>query len=102
MDAPETCPLPDDPTLAAIARTLNDTGFWAQIVDRNWRYIYITDALLLTWVGALEPTPVPVGAHYFSPDSPIMRLVWSVHAGERARRVRGSWPIHTRRYRRWP
>ena len=74
MDAPETCPLPDDPTLAAIARTLNDTGFWAQIVDRNWRYIYITDALLLTWVGVLQPRPYPSGRTTSAPSSPIMRL----------------------------
>ena len=39
----ETCPLPDDPVLAAMAKALNDGGQWAEIVDRDWRGVYMTD-----------------------------------------------------------
>jgi class 3 adenylate cyclase len=65
----ETCPLPDDPTLAAIARALNDAGYWAIIVDRNWRNRYMTDAQRLSEGGLLELAPFPVGAHIFSAES---------------------------------
>jgi class 3 adenylate cyclase len=65
----ETCPLPDDPTLAAIARALNDAGYWAIIVDRNWRNRYMTDAQRLSEGGLLELALFPVGAHIFSAES---------------------------------
>ena len=69
MGGQETCPLPDDPTLAAIARALNDAGYWAQIFDRNWRNLYMTDALRLSFGGLLELAPFAVGAHFYSPES---------------------------------
>jgi class 3 adenylate cyclase len=65
----ETCPLPDDPTLAAIAKALNDAGYWAIIVDRNWRNLYMTDAQRLSEGGLLELAPFPVGVHIYSPES---------------------------------
>ncbi len=74
MEGQETCPLPDDPTLAAIARALNDTGHWAHIVDRNWRNLYMTDAWRLTWGGLLELAPFEVGTHTYSPKSLTARL----------------------------
>lgn len=40
----ETCPLPDDPTLAAIARALNDADYWAIIVDEQWHSSWMTRA----------------------------------------------------------
>jgi class 3 adenylate cyclase len=65
----ETCPLPDDPTFASIARALNDAGYWAIIVDRNWRNLYVTDAQRLSEGGLLELAPFPVGVHICSPES---------------------------------
>jgi len=65
----ETCPLPDDPTLAAIARALNDSGYWAIIVDRQWRNLYVTDAQRLSEGGLLELASFPVGVHICSPES---------------------------------
>jgi len=65
----ETCPLPDDPTLAAIAKALNDAGYWAIIVDRDWRNLYETDAQRLSEGGLLELAPFPVGVHISSPES---------------------------------
>jgi len=31
----ETCPLPGDPVLAAVAKALNCAGYWAEIIDRD-------------------------------------------------------------------
>lgn len=39
----ETCQLADDPVLAATATALNDGGYWAEIVARGWRGVYMTD-----------------------------------------------------------
>jgi class 3 adenylate cyclase len=69
VEGQETCPLPQDPTLAAIARALNDAGYWAMIVDRNWRNLYMTDAQRLSEGGMLELAPFPVGVHVNSPES---------------------------------
>lgn len=69
MEGQETCPLPEDPTLAAIARALNDAGYWAIIVDRGSRNLYMTDAQRLSEGGLLELTPFPVGVHVNSPES---------------------------------
>ncbi len=65
----DTCPLPDDPTLAAIARALNDANYWAIIVDGQWRNLYITDALRLSRGGLLELAPFPIGVHFYSSES---------------------------------
>jgi class 3 adenylate cyclase len=65
----ETCPLPNDPTLAAIGRALNDAGYWAIIVDRDWRTVYITDAQRLSEGGLLELAPFPLGVHLSSSES---------------------------------
>ena len=69
MEGQETCPLPDDPTLAAMARALNDAGYWAVIVDRNWVNLYMTDAQRLSHGGLLELAAFAAGAHYYSPES---------------------------------
>ena len=86
--------LPDDPTLAAWASALNDAGFWAQIVDANWRYVFVTDELSLSYQ-ALGLPAVPVGAHLLSAEgvqyvlaqlggswpSPAVRRAWFFSAG---------------------
>lgn len=69
MGGQETCPLPGNPTLAAIARALNDAGYWAIIVDRKWRNLYMTDAQRLSEGGLLELAPFPVGPHLCSAES---------------------------------
>jgi class 3 adenylate cyclase len=70
----ETCPLPEDPALAAIARALNDAGYWAIIVDRDWRNLYETDAQRLSEGGLLELAPFPVGVHISSAESLAAQL----------------------------
>ena len=61
-------PLPDDPLLAETARALRDTGHWAWIVDDQWRVVYVTDELRLTFGGG-ELAEFSIGTHFFGPES---------------------------------
>ena len=86
--------LPDQPILAAWASALNETGFWAQIVDANWRYVFVTDELSVSYE-ALGVPAVPIGAHLLSAEgvqyvlaqlggswpSPEVRRAWFLTAG---------------------
>jgi class 3 adenylate cyclase len=83
--------LPDHPILAAWASALNETGYWAEIVDANWRYVFVTDELSVTRQ-ALGLPPIPIGAHLLSAEgvqaelsgswpSPEVRRVWFLTAG---------------------
>jgi class 3 adenylate cyclase len=86
--------LPHDPTLAAWASALNDAGFWAQIVDANWRYVFETDELSASYQALGLPT-VPIGAHLLSAEgahhvlaqlggswpSPAVRRAWFLTSG---------------------
>src|SRR6476660_1396182 len=38
----ESPPLPEHPLLAAWASTLNDVGYWANLFDAEWRYMFTT------------------------------------------------------------
>ena len=76
MGCQEPCPLPDDPVLAAMAVVLNGAGYWADIVDRHWRWVYVTDAQRLTSGSLLELVPYPIGAYYFGPEAVSARLGW--------------------------
>ena len=59
--------LPDHPILAAWASALNETGYWAQILDANWRYVFVTDELSVTRQ-ALGLPAIPIGAHLLSAE----------------------------------
>jgi hypothetical protein len=76
MDGQETCPLPDDPTLADAAAAMRETGQWGQIIDRQWRWVYITDDLRLSFGALLELAPFHLGVHYFGPEAVSTRLQW--------------------------
>ena len=65
----ETCPLPDDPALAEAAIALNETRAWAHVVDCDWRWAYMTDDVRLSLGRLLGMVPVPLGAHYFGPET---------------------------------
>jgi class 3 adenylate cyclase len=80
MSDQQTCPLPDDPALASMAVALRDAGHWAEIVDRDWRWVYVTDDLRLSYGGLLELVPVPLGAYYFGPDALRARQKWPTGA----------------------
>ena len=72
----EKCPLPEDPTLAALAQALNDAGQWAEITDAEWRCQYLTDEASLMYGGLAELVSYPVGAFTFGPEATSARLGW--------------------------
>lgn len=97
----ETCPLPDDPSLAAMALALNDAGYWAEIFDRDWRCVYMTDDARRIYGGRVELAPFPIGAHIFAPEPVSAALAWRggqfpsrSFAACSAATALGSWPTH--------
>jgi len=74
--AEETCPLPDDPTLAAWATALNDAGYWAEMFDGRWRAVYMTDDARLIYGGRVEPAPVPLGVFVYGPERVDAMMGW--------------------------
>jgi class 3 adenylate cyclase len=76
MGGQEPCPLPDDPVLAEAATAMRESGQWGEIIDRHWRWVYITDDLRLSYGGLLELAPFHLGVHYFGPEAVSTRLGW--------------------------
>ncbi len=74
VEGHDTCPLPDDPVLAAWATALNEAGYWAVIVDQSWRLVYATDAQRLITGWGLGLAPFPVGVHFYGPEALSARL----------------------------
>ena len=61
----ETLPLPEDPTLAAYAAVLNETGHWAAVRDAQWRCVFVTDELRLArWGTARLRRPASRGTSF--------------------------------------
>lgn len=69
-------PLPDDPALAAAAAAMRDGGYWADIVDAEWRLAYMSDAFRQSMGDLATMVPAPIGAHYFGPELVAARLGW--------------------------
>jgi class 3 adenylate cyclase len=74
--SPQTVPLPADPVLGAMAVAMDDAGQWGEIVDHNWRWVYVTDDLRLSYGGLLGLTDVAVDEHYFGRAAVETRLGW--------------------------
>ncbi len=74
--SPQTIPLPADPVLRAMAIAMSDAGQWGEIVDHNWRWVYVTDDLRLSYGGLLELADVAVGEHYVGQAAVETRLGW--------------------------
>ncbi len=72
----QTCQLPADPVLQAMAIALRDAGQWGEIVDRDWRWTYMTDDLRRSYGGLLELADVVLGQHYFGLEAVAARLTW--------------------------
>jgi class 3 adenylate cyclase len=72
----ETCPLPDDPVLAATAAAFNDAGQWAEIFDPAWGTVYLTDEARWMYGGKVELAPFPLGAHTYGPERVSMAMEW--------------------------
>ncbi len=64
----EPLPLPDHPALAAWASVLNDAGYWAFVLDAQWRYVFQTDELRSTFADMGNRSTVPT-SHVFSTDA---------------------------------
>jgi class 3 adenylate cyclase len=72
----ETCPLPDDPLLAAWAMALNEAGHWAEISDRSWRSVYMTDDARRLYGGLVELAPFPLHVHAYGPERMRVAMDW--------------------------
>ena len=44
---------------------------WAHIVDCDWRWVYMTDDTRLSLGSLLGMVPVPLGMHYFGPETGV-------------------------------
>jgi len=73
---PGSYPLPSDPTLAAVAAALNDSGHWAWVMDERWRLVYVTDSIRLTYGGNVEPAEFAIGCHMFGPEMLRLAPTW--------------------------
>ena len=94
----ETCPLPTDPVLAEAATAFNEAGAWAQVVDHEWRLVYMTDDIRLSNGRLQELVPLPVGARYFSAEALDVMLgwsggMWSIDAFRTAFRAVAGWAV---------
>jgi len=72
----ETCPLPDDPFLAAWASALNEAGQWAEISDQRWRSVYMTDEARRMYGSLDELAPFPLHVHAYGPERAGIAMDW--------------------------
>jgi class 3 adenylate cyclase len=62
--------------LSSAASALDEAGHWAEIVDDEWRYLYMTRELRLSLGGLSQLAAVPLGEHYFSSAAMAARATW--------------------------
>lgn len=60
--------VPEDRWLASVAVALNEAGHFAEIVDREWRAVYQTDAMRAAGGFLVETAPSSSGAFMFGPE----------------------------------
>lgn len=72
----ETCPLPEHPVLAAAAEALNAAGQWAELCDREWRGVYMTEETRRIYGGRAGLAPYPLGSHMYGPEWVSAALQW--------------------------
>lgn len=61
--------LPDHPVLRDLAVALRDAGQWGLIADAQWRLVYVTDELRLTFGGFVRRSSWAIGSHFFGPEA---------------------------------
>jgi class 3 adenylate cyclase len=76
VSSEETCPLPEHPVLAEVARALNRAGAWGHIYDHEYRLVYMTEDIRRTNGGLVEMATVPLGAYCFGPEYIDAALSW--------------------------
>src|SRR3954451_17950047 len=74
--AGEPCPLPENPVLAAWATALNETGQWTEIVDDQWRSVYLTDDARQIYGCRVEMAPLTLGGHTYGPERVQEAMEW--------------------------
>ena len=74
--ADEPCPLPENPVLAAWGAALNAAGHWAEIVDAQWRTVYMTDDARRIYGGRVEMAPLTLGGHAYGPERVEESSAW--------------------------
>lgn len=57
----ESYGLTDDPLLAEVALALNEAGHWAEVVDPEWRVVFVTDPLRAARGFLIETAPSVAG-----------------------------------------
>lgn len=67
-DSVKPSALPDHPVLAAWASALNDTGYWAHLLDSSWRFVFESDELRSSFMRG-EFVELPLGSHVFSVEA---------------------------------
>jgi class 3 adenylate cyclase len=91
----ESLPLPEHPLLRQWASVLNENGYWAILLDAEWRCVFYTDELLSSYRDMGATTRPPIGAHFFGAEyrkfivetiggawaSPEVRRAWFLEAG---------------------
>jgi hypothetical protein len=83
--------------LAAWASALNDAGYWADVLDATWRYVFATDELLLSYREMGAATTTPIGSHIFTLEGRqfVVDTVGGAWASWDARR---AWFLNAGRY----
>lgn len=76
VEANESCPLPEDPTLEEVAVSVRDSHDWAWIVDRAWRLRYMTDEHRASFAAGVGMIPIPLGAYLFGPEMAGASAQW--------------------------
>src|SRR5262245_41614556 len=91
MGESEPLRLPEDPVLAAWASALNDAGYWANVLNAEWRYVFQTDELRRTFADMGGAWTLPtLGAHYFSTEG-VERLAETYGGTYAKREFRRAW-----------
>jgi class 3 adenylate cyclase len=80
MTPVEPLPLPEDPTLAAYAAVLNETGHWAMVFDAQWRQVFVTDELRLASGEQHDSVAQRLGEHSFGPSE--VSHVETIYSGD--------------------
>ncbi|HTL86385.1 MAG TPA: hypothetical protein VL856_14460, partial [Acidimicrobiia bacterium] len=65
----ESSALPEHPVLRAWASVLNDLGFWASVLDAEWRYVFHTNDMRLSYRDMGAVTGPPLGVHLLSAEA---------------------------------
>ena len=68
MDGQESYALPEDSALADAALAIRDAGHWAWIVDDQWRLVYASDDIRLSFGALVEYASFPIGVHVFGSE----------------------------------